>query len=415
MPTPEEHALLSASSSHRWLNCPPSARLGAQFPEATSTYAEAGRVAHAIAELKARKHFLEPLSARAFNTRLKKLREDPHYDKGMDAATDLYLDYLKELAMGFGNAAPFVALENRVDYSDYAPEGFGTADCIMIGAGRICVIDYKNGAGVPVEAEHNSQMMLYALGALKLYAPIYGNSTRNVHLAIVQPNAGGVKEWNLTRDELEAWGESIKPTAALAFAGEGEYASGEWCRFCPAKAQCSARARKLLELEPMKGAVPEAALPEGGADTIRANGGKEPFGTEANPILTDAEVGDVLTRALGLEAWVKDLKDYAFEACLGGKTIPGFKVVEGRGSRDWTDLDAAFNTLQERGVAEALLWERKPVAPPALEKALGKKVFAELTPDLVEKKPGKPTLVPESDKRAPYNAAQIAFGGGSSG
>lgn len=396
MPTPEQHALLSASSSHRWLNCPPSARLGEQFPETSSVYAEAGRVAHSIAELKARKHFLEPMSTRSFNAKLKKLQEGPNYDKGMDNTTDTYLDYLKELAMGFGNTAPFVALENRVNYSDYAPEGFGTADCIMIGAGRICIVDYKNGAGVPVDAEHNPQMMLYALGALKAYAPIFGSTIREVHLAIVQPNAGGVKEWGLSRTELEEWGESIKPVAALAFAGEGDYNSGEWCRFCPAKAQCSARARKMLELEPMKGAEPAGIVA---------------YADPEEPLLTDAQVGDILTRALELEAWVKDLKDYAFEACLEGKTIPGFKVVEGRGSRDWADLDTAFKTLQERGVAEALLWERKPVTPPALEKALGKKTFAELAPDLVEKKPGKPALVPESDKRPHYNAAQIAFGG----
>lgn len=409
MPTPEAHALLSASASHRWLNCPPSARLEEQFPETTSEYAEAGRVAHSIAELKARKHFVEPMPARTFNARLKKWKEDPNYDKGMDGSTDTYLDYLKELAMSFGGAAPFVTLENRVDYSDYAPEAFGTADCIMIGSGQMCVIDYKNGAGVPVDAVRNPQMMLYALGALKLYAPIYGNSIRNIHLAIVQPNAGGVKEWDLTRDELEEWGETVvKPTAALAFAGEGDYAPGEWCRFCRAKARCSARARKMLALEKQEGAEPGAPFIADGTLT-------ETEVEELPFLLTDAQVGEILTRALDLEAWVKNLKDYALSAALAGKVITGFKVVEGRGSRDWVDLDAAFQTLQERGVEEALLWERKPVTPPALEKALGKKTFAEVTPDLVAKKPGKPALVPESDPRKPYNAAQIAFGGGDSG
>mgnify|MGYP003300692084 CR=1 FL=1 len=158
MPTPEQHALLSASSSDRWLHCTPSARLAEGFPESSSSYAEAGRVAHAIAELKARKYFVEAMSTRSFNSQLKKLKEDPNYDKGMDASTDVYLDYLKDLAFSFGSAAhPFVTLENRVDYSDYAPEGFGTADCIMIAGGTLCVCDYKNGAGVPVEAENNSQ------------------------------------------------------------------------------------------------------------------------------------------------------------------------------------------------------------------------------------------------------------------
>lgn len=393
----DAHALLSASSSERWLHCPPSARLGEQFPDTGSAYAAAGTLAHAIAELKARKYFLEPMSTRTYNARMKKLKEDPSYDKGMDASTDEYLDYLKALAMRFGAAQPFVALETRVDFSDYAPEGFGTADCIMIGDRRLCVNDYKNGSGVPVEAENNSQMMLYALGALKLYAPIYGDTIREIHLAIIQPNAGGVKEWSCTRAELEAWGLSyVQPRAALAYAGGGEFDPGAWCRFCPAAARCSARAAKMLELEPMKGAVPEGAPPEGRATVA--------------PLLTDAQVGEVLSRALDLEAWVKDLKDYALTAALEGRKITGFKAVEGRGSRDWTDLDAALQILQERGVAEAMLYERRPVTPPALERALGKGPFAEIAGDLVTKKPGKPALAPESDKRPPYNAAQLAFG-----
>lgn len=394
MPTPELHALLSASSSHRWLNCPPSVRLSEQFPQTTSTYAEAGRVAHAIAELKARKYFQEPMSARTFNTRLKKLKEDPHYDKGMDEATDAYLDHLKNLAMSYGAIQPFVALETRVDYSDWAPEGFGTADCIIIGADRLCVCDYKNGAGVPVEAEHNSQMMLYALGALKVYAPIYGSTIQKIYLAIIQPNAGGVKEWECDRADLEEWGRTVvKPTAALAYAGDGEFCSGDWCRFCPAGAQCSARARKMLELEPVKGAVPET-LDHGPEDKL----------------LTDAEIGDVLTRGRELAAWIKDLEDYALSAVLAGREISGYKAVEGRGSREWADVDTAFSALQQRGVAEALLWERKPATVAGLEKVMGKKAFADTAADLVIKKPGKPALVPESDKRPAYNVAAMAFG-----
>lgn len=391
---PELHALLSASGSHRWLNCPPSVRLAEQFPQTTSTYAAAGQVAHAIAELKARKYFLEPMSTRTFNAQLRKLKANPYYDSGMDEATDAYLDHLKNLAMSYGAIQPFVALETRVDYSDWAPEGFGTADCIIIGADRLCVCDYKNGAGVPVEAEHNSQMMLYALGALKVYAPIYGNSIQKIHLAIIQPNAGGVKEWECTREDLEEWGRTVvKPTAALAYAGDGEFCSGDWCRFCPAGAQCSARARKMLELEPVKGAVPETLdhSPE-------------------DKLLTDAEIGDVLTRGRELEAWIKDLEDYALSAALAGREISGYKVVEGRGSREWADLDAAFAALQQRGVAEAMLWERKPATVAGLEKAMGKKAFADTAADLVVKKPGKPALVPESDKRPAYNAAAMAFG-----
>lgn len=402
MPTPEQHALLSASSSGRWLRCTRAPRLEEQFQETTSEYAEAGRVAHAIAEMKARKYFLEPMSTRTYNARLKTLKEDPNYDKGMDNATDAYLDYLKELSMTFGTTPLFVALETRVDYSEYAPEGFGTADCILIGGGRICICDYKNGSGVLVAAENNSQMMLYALGALKVYAPIYGDTVQEIHLAVIQPNAGGVMEWGLTRAELEVWGESVvKPAAALAFSGEGAFCPGEGCRFCRARARCSARAAEMLALENVKGA------PSGGRGVLTRDPGK---------LLTDAEIGDVLARGADLAAWYGGVKDYALGAALAGREIPGFKVVEGRGSREWKyNVDTAFDMLKMNGVEEALLWEQKPVTVAGLEKVLGKGPFAETAGDLVEKKPGKPALVPESDPRKPYNTAEAAFGAGSNG
>lgn len=394
---PDKHALLGPSSSHRWLNCPPSARLSEQYPDTTSTYAAAGTLAHEIAELKARKHFVEPMGTRTYNARLKKLKADPSYDSGMDSATDMYLEHLKALAMGF-DSPPFVALETQVDYSYLVPEGFGTADCIMIGGGRMCVIDYKNGSGVPVSAVANSQMTLYALGALHVYAPIYGDTIRTVHLSIVQPNAGGVKEWELSRETLDLWGENyVRPRAALAWEGKGEFNPGEWCEknFCPARAQCMARAKKMLELEPLKGALP-VDMP--GA-AMKSKG----------PLLTDAEVGDILTRAISLEAWVKDLKDYALTATLEGHEVAGWKAVEGRGLRDWDNVDAAFEALKEQGIAEALLYERKPVSVAALEKTLGKKAFEETAEGLWTKRPGKPTLAPETDPRKPYAPAEAAF------
>lgn len=395
----DKHALLGASSSQRWLNCPPSARLAEQFPNTGSKYAAAGTLAHEIAELKARKHFLEPMGARTYNARLKKIKADPNYDKDMGAATDTYLEHLKALAMSF-SSPPFVALETRVDYSHLAPEGFGTADCIMIGDGRLCVVDYKNGSGVLVDVKYNSQMLLYALGALHIYAPIYGDTIDTIHLSIVQPNAGGVKTWELSRAELDAWGENyVRPRAALAWEGNGELNPGAWCEksFCPARAQCMARAKKMLELEPLKGAIPDG-------DARAAAATQAPV-----PLLTDAEVGDILKRAISIEAWVKDLKEYALTAALKGREVTGWKAVEGRGSRDWTDADAAFATLQEHGIAEALLYERKPVSVAGLEKTLGKKVFAEAADGLWVKTPGKPTLVHDSDNRPPYSAANAVF------
>lgn len=384
MPTPETHAMLSASSSDRWLHCPPSAMLAAQYPRTTSSYAEAGTLAHAIAELKARKHFIEPMGARSFSARMRKFRASEHYDPGMDAATDMYLNTLKELAMAY-DSPPFVALEQRVDFSDVVPGGYGTADCIMIGGDTMTVVDYKNGAGVAVEAENNSQLMLYAWGAYLAYRAIYLDSIARVVLAIVQPNAGGVKRWELTMDALIGWlDKEVYPTAKLAAEGKGDFAPGGWCRFCPAKGECRARAEAMLAMEP------EAAKPPA--------------------LLTPEELGSVLARAQHLEAWAKDLKDLAFSRAMSGQAIPGFKLVEGRKSREWAGgTDAAFAELQARSVPEALLYERKPVSVPGLEKAMGKAEFAAVSDGLVTVKPGKPTLVPADDKRPEYTPEAAAF------
>lgn len=396
MPTPEIHATLSASASNSWLNCAQYIKVQKMFSESTSSYAEAGRLAHAIAEFKARTYFHEPMGKRAYNARLKKFTADPNYDPGMEEATELYLETLKTQALSF-SSAPFVALETRVDYSEYAPGGFGTADCIMIGGGRIVVIDYKNGAGVPVEAEANSQMMLYALGALASFRPIYGDTITEARLIIVQPHAGGVKDWDTSVEKLVQWGcEFVVPRARIALEGTEPACPGDWCRFCKGKSQCTARAKQMLEVGRHYQNAPAA-----GSEKIPEN--------YAGPLLTDADVGAALAAGAGLVAWYKDLEAYALLACLDGREIPGFKAVEGRGSRDWVDLDTAFKTLQERGVAEAMLWERKPVTAPALEKALGKKAFAEVSDGLVAKQPGKPTLVPAADKRPPYDAAAAAF------
>ena len=396
---PEKHALLGASSAHRWLNCPGSARLTENMPDSTSPYAEAGHLAHEIAELKARNYFIETLPKRSFNAKLKKLKESEHYDKSMDGATDEYLEHLKARAMSYPTA-PTVALEVQVDFSDIVPAGFGTADCIMIGSGRLDVVDYKNGAGVLVEAEGNPQMMLYAWGAVRYFRPIFGNSIETIHMSIVQPNAGGIREWEIGVDEFVNWlVYTAKPRAKLAWDGVQEFHSGDWCQFCKAKATCTERAKAMFDVEPLVDSVP-AGLPN-----ARAYEGSEVA------LLTDTEVGNILTRARDVAAWLKDLEDYALKATLEGRPIAGWKAVEGRGSREWNGgCDAAFEQLQSRGVAEAMLYERKPVSVAGLEKALGKKAFAETAEGLWSKTPGKPTLVPESDKRPPYNPAAAAFG-----
>ena len=390
---PEAHAILSASSAGRWLRCPPSAQLAAQMPETTSDYAEAGRLAHAIGELKARKHFLSGMGPKKYTAALKKLKEDPHYEPAMDEATDLYLDALKEQALSF-ETAPFVALEVRVDYSDVAPEGFGTADCVMIGGDLLVVCDYKNGSGVPVEAEENPQMMLYACGTLRTFRAIYGDSIHRVRLVIIQPHAGGVKTWETTKDELERWArETVAPAAALAAEGKGDFCAGPWCDnyFCPVRANCRARAEHLLSLTELEGAGPEAPGFTG-------------------PTLTDEEIGDVLLRARDLAKWVKALEDYAFSVLLGGRPLPGWKLVAGRTSRDWTGgADTAFPALVAAGIPEAMLYERKPVTPAALEKAVGKDAYRTTVAPQVTVSPGKPALAPMSDKRAAYDPAAAAF------
>lgn len=412
---PEKHALLGASSAHRWLNCPGSARLTENMPETTSPYAEAGRLAHEIAELKARQYFIETLPKRSYNAKLKKLKESEHYERGMDGATDEYMEHLKARAMSYPTA-PTVALEVQVDFSDVVPEGFGTADCIMIGSGRLDVVDYKNGSGVIVEAENNSQMMLYAWGALRYFKPIFGNSIETVHMSIVQPNAGGVREWETPIDGLIQWLiYTAKPKAQSAWDGVRVFHAGDWCQFCKAKATCTERAKAMFDVEPLSAthAMPASAW-ESTASKFIAEGGSIQ-GTPP-PLLTDDKIGDILTRAKDVAAWLKDLEDYALKATLEGRPIAGWKAVEGRGSREWNGgCDAAFEQLQSRGVAEAMLYERKPVSVAALEKALGKKAFAETAEGLWSKTPGKPTLVPESDKRPPYNPAAAAFGEASGG
>lgn len=407
---PEKHALLGASSAHRWLNCPGSVRLTENMPDTTSPYAEAGRLAHEIAELKARQYFIETLPTRSFNAKLKKLKASEHYERGMDGATDEYLEHLKARAMSYPTA-PTVALEVQVDFSDIVPEGFGTADCIMIGSGRLDVVDYKNGSGVVVEAENNPQMMLYAWGALNYFRPIFGDSIRVVHMSIVQPNAGGVREWEIPIMGLALWARhTAKPRAKQAWDGEQIFSAGDWCQFCKAKATCMERAKAMFDVEPFINSVPAGSI---GPDCLcpMEYSSLGPHGEEVQFLLPDDKIGDILTRGKNVAAWLKDLEAYALNATLLGAVIPGWKAVEGRGSREWNGgSDVAFEQLQSRGVAEAMLYERKPVSVAALEKALGKKAFADTAEGLWTKTPGKPTLVPEGDKRPPYNPAAAAFG-----
>ena len=397
---PDKHAILSPSAAHRWLHCTPAPRVEAEFPETTSEYAEEGRLAHSVCELAAKKKFTV-MNNRTYNSRLKKLKADPKWDDEMLSTAATYVEHLTEHAMRFEHA-PYVALEVQVDITDYAPEAFGTCDCVMIGGDELIITDYKHGKGVPVSAQDNPQMLLYALGALKLYRPIYGDMIRRVSAYIDQPRLGSYDGASMTVEELLAWGESIKPKAAAAFMGTGEFAPGEWCRFCRAKAKCRARANQNTALEDFKDCIPLGR-------SIPMQAEYDATGFKPSNCLTDEEIGALLVRAEGLVAWYNDLKEYALAACLNGKTIPGWKAVEGRSTRAWTDQDAALEALMAGGVEEAIIYDRVPKTLAQLEKVIGKQRFGELVGGMITKSPGKPALAAESDKRPAYNGAAADF------
>lgn len=367
------HAVLSASSAHRWLVCTPSARLEETFPESTSRYAEEGRLAHEIAELKLRKYFIEPIGPRAFSNRLKKFKEHELYQDEMLKHTDTYMDYIQSIVHSF-NSSPYIAIEKKLDLSAYVPEGFGTGDCIIIGGSTLWVIDFKYGKGVPVLATKNPQMMLYALGAYEAYGFLY--PIEIVKMAIIQPRLDSISEWEMPINDLLYWAtNTVMGAAEKAWNGEGEYVSGDHCQFCRAKSLCKARAEFNMSLEEYLGIEP--------------------------PLISNEEVGQFLAKAQDLVKWVKDLEEYALAECLAGNEIPGWKAVEGRSTRQFTDQEQAFSVLVQNGIDEAMLYERKPITLAATEKLLGKKKFNGLLAKFVDRPPGKPALVPESDKREP--------------
>ncbi|WP_085832883.1 DUF2800 domain-containing protein [Clostridium merdae] len=392
---PKKHSILGPSSAKRWMSCPPSVRLTEKMPDTTSPWAAEGTLAHNVAELKVKKKFTDPMGEQTFKRRLKKLGETKLFDEsGKErnpkeywpetlSATDDYLDYITGVVMSYPKR-PHVSVEVELNFDRYAKGGFGTCDCLVLGGSELHIIDFKFGKGVPVSAENNPQMMLYALGALELYGALY--DIHDIVLTIFQPRADGdtVKEWSISRNDLVDWGVfTVRPLAEKAFAGEGEFRGGDWCRFCRAKNTCRARADQYTALEDF------------GAPNSKTKTGKLPV----PPLLSDAEVGGVLEKAIALEKWVADLKDYAITSCLAGKEIPGWKAVEGRKTRVWDDPDAAFADITTAGIEEAMLYERKPLTLAGIEKMLGKARFTEVAGAHVTVSSGKPALAPVSDKR----------------
>ena len=381
------HALLSPSSAHRWLNCPLAPRLEATLPEKPSEYAREGTVAHSVCEITAKKKF-KKVKAAEYNRVIKKLKTDAVWDDEMLHTAETYVEHLTELAMEFANE-PYIAFEVKVDISDYVPEAFGRCDCVMFGGDTLIITDYKHGKGVPVSPDENPQLMLYALGALKLYKPLFGVALKKVAVYIDQPRIGAYDGWTCTVDELLAWGESVKPKAQMAFMGFGGYHAGDWCRFCRANGICKAQAEQQI----------------GAFDDFSAAVG--------NPtaLLSPSEMGEVLKRGETLVSWYETVREKALESLLNGEKIPGYKVVEGRSTRCWTDQDKALDKLQESGVDRAVIYDSVPKTLAQLEKLLGTARFKELVGEFVTKPQGKPTLALETDSRKEFNSAAADFAG----
>ncbi|MCI7552056.1 MAG: DUF2800 domain-containing protein [Arcanobacterium sp.] len=361
---PDQHAMLSASGAHRWLECPPSARLEAELPESSSQAAEQGTAAHALAEWKLRRALHDAPTTRPVSN---------WHDAEMETLTEDYVAFVQERLRDVREscADPTVLIEQRLDFSHVVPGGFGTGDCVIIAEPMLQIIDLKYGQGVLVEAEHNPQLMLYALGALNAFGSLY--DIDDVAVTIYQPRRANISTWHVTVAELEAWAaEVVKPTATLAASGDGEFASGEWCRFCKLNPTCRARADANLALARHEFAPPAE--------------------------LDDDEIAAVLAQLPDLKAWAADVEAYALSLAVNqGKTWSGFKLVEGRSIRKYADEAAVAQAAEAAGVSD--IYERKLKTITALEKQLGKKRFTELFGDLVVKPAGKPALVPESDKR----------------
>ena len=371
---PEKHAKLSASSAHRWMNCNPSANLEREFADKTSEAAAEGSAAHALCEHKLRKAL-----------KMRSVRPVSKYDSDeMEMYTNSYVEFvLEQIEVAKQHCTdPFVLIEQRLDFSCYVPDGFGTGDCLIVADKLLHIIDFKYGLGVLVDAGENPQMMLYALGALQLFDALYDIDT--ISMSIFQPRRENVSTWTITVAELKEWAEKIlRPKAELAFKGEGEFNPGPWCTFCKAAVKCRARAEEKLALAQYEFAKP--------------------------PLLTDEEIEDILSRLDDLTKWANEIAAYAQDAAINhGKQWNGFKLVEGRSVRKYSDEAAVVAAATAAGYRD--IYKKSLISITEMEKLMGKKTFTEVLGGLVIKPQGKPTLVPASDKRpAIHTGANLDF------
>ena len=387
---PDVHALLSASSSKQWLNCPPSVRLQEGFPNESSVYAAEGTFAHEVCEYKVRKYLHE---------RVTRPQSEEFYTEEIDQITDVYAEFVISIIeeMKRNGCEPLVLVEERVDYSHIAPSGFGTADMLIIGKdengnGLLHVCDFKTGQGVFVDADHNSQMMLYALGGLAAYGYIY--DIASVRMSIIQPRLDNISTFECSRKELEEWGESIRPIAKMAFEGKGKQSPGDWCQFCRAKPVCKACADEALALAREEFLDLDAgALSDSQQESIEdAPAFKQPG------LIPVPELAEILPTLNRISSWIESV--FAFvssEAITHAVPIPGYKVVEGRSKRVFTDTKAVVDTAVANGYTD--LYKQQLITLTEFEKMMGKKRFNELLGEYVTKPPGKLALVPDSDPR----------------
>ena len=361
---PITHSVLGASSAERWINCPPSARLTAGMQDEETTFAAEGTAAHALCEWKVKK---------ALKMRAGKRPTSDFWTDEMEDCTDEYCAYIMDLV---GQARqickdPVTLIEQHLDFSCWVPDGYGTGDFLLVADGELNIVDFKFGRGVPVYADHNAQMMLYSLGALQLFDMLYDIQT--VTMTIFQPRLSNVSVWSITAEELYQWAqEELRPKAEMASKGEGEYTPGSWCRFCKARNQCRARAESFLELARMEFRPPA--------------------------LLSNEEIAEVMAQADELSRWASDVMAYATAAAIEeGRHFEGYKLVEGRSVRKFTDTDAVEQAAKDAGYTD--IYNRTLITLTAFEKLMGKEVFQEILGQYVEKPKGKLTLVPVSDKR----------------
>lgn len=376
---PIKHALLGASSAARWIACTPSAQATANLPDEETKYAEEGTRAHELCEVHLRNNLRQweagygvlPLSG---SIRLDGEPDDP---PEMVRAANQYVSFIHDLWVGF-SCRPGVFIEQEVDVSRWVPQGFGTCDCLLIGGGLLHIIDFKYGQGVPVNPERNPQLMYYALGAYELFRET--DEIEVVRMSIVQPRMQEEpKTWEISLANLLTWArEVLAPAAHMAWRGEGVYHPGGHCRFCKAYPSCRAWQKQYGPLA-----------------------GFEPYPEPAT--LSDEELGEWLQKLEGLAAYARDLEEYAQQALMEGRTLPGWKLVQGRSTRKWTDQDAAFRQMQADGFDEAMLYTRTPITLTVAEKMIGKKKFAETMSAFITRAPGAPKLAAASDPRPAYN------------